>query len=247
MLRRSLAVAIAAASGPGRASSVGWTRTPPSESTSSPNEVRPKTSLTDSASTGRTSSPSRRSRAAASAGRSSAAAAGSATVGTSQTATPDGEAIRVWPKDSCACPDTWTVWPRATSVPGERTNTPSELAGSPSPASCREEPSRPGVSATTVPRRTTVWPASGVAAPVPWMAPIVRVGVASQVAAGGGGAGAGLTVPRVAAAGPCQTSEPLTTTRDSDWPSAVVVASATPRSVLASPAAGPPMAVKVPS
>jgi len=40
MRRRVFAAAIASASGPGRASSVGCTSTPPSDSTSSPNEVR---------------------------------------------------------------------------------------------------------------------------------------------------------------------------------------------------------------
>ena len=103
------------------------------------------------------------------------------------------------------------------------------------------------MSPTTSPRTVTVCPASGVAAPLPCTASMVVVGGASQVAGGGGGAALGLTCPRVAGAGPCQTRLPPCSTRDSESPAGSLPDSATPMSVLVVPAAGPSAAVSVPS
>lgn len=102
MLRNRLAATIALAAAPGRASSVGCTSTPPSDSVSSPKLVSAKTSLTVRSSVRVTSMPSKRSRAASSAGRSNGVAAGRAAE--PQTSTLDPGETWVWLLSSCTLP-----------------------------------------------------------------------------------------------------------------------------------------------
>lgn len=90
----------------------------------------------------------------------------------------------------------------------------------------------------TTPLVTTVVPASGESAPVPWICAIV--------AGSGSGSGSGsppLTAPNVFASGPVQA--PWTFCRD--CPTGVELASETPMSTAAMPFAGPPTAVMPPS
>ena len=167
------------------------------------------------------------------------------------------EVTCVWPKTSLGVPVTATSSPGATGTVLD-TKTPSEVAASPSPASCRWKPSRPPSpcrSATTVPRTVTCRPASGVSAPLPWTAPTAVSspgGTAHGSVAAGGGVVPPLpafTAPLAAGPGPAHTraSDAASYVRDSDCPSGSVPASRTPVSVLVVPAAGPSVAATEPS
>ena len=114
--------------------------------------------------------------------------------------------ISVRPLNSSTVPVSATASPTATSVAdrglaeGRKTKTPSEVAGSPSPAgSCRKKPDSPGVSPTTTPVVVTLCPANGLVSVAPCTAGTRTGAATSQTgvgSTGGGSTGGGLALLR---------------------------------------------------